>query len=75
MRGTGVTVTRVPANAFKFNINSTNENPTMKADFSFKRLNIIENSFNFLKIYQNFLVFSKIFSKVIESLSNFSNIL
>ena len=35
-------------------INSTNENTTMEANFSFKRLKLMENYLNFLKISQTF---------------------
>ena len=67
----GNTVTGVLANAFKPNINLTNKNTTIKAEFCFKRLNFIENFFTFLKISQDFLVFLKTILKVIKSISNF----
>ena len=53
------TVTRVPANSFTININTTNRNTSIKADFSLKRLNLIKKLLDFIKISQNFLVFSK----------------
>ena len=37
------TVTRIPANAFTININSTNANTLIKANFSWERQKLINN--------------------------------
>ena len=52
------TVTKVPANAFTINSNSTNGNTSFKADFSYKKLILIKYFLEFLKFFINFLVFS-----------------
>ena len=44
----------VVANAFTININSINENTSIKADFSLKRVNLLKNALDFLNISQNF---------------------
>ena len=41
------TVTRFPANGFTININFTYVNTSIKADFSCKNLNLIENFVDF----------------------------
>ena len=66
------TVTRVLANAFTININSTNGNTrtSIKSDLYWKRLNLtrIKNFLDFYKISQNFLVYM---SQISNSFKNF----
>lgn len=59
MRGTGGTVIGVPANALTLNINFSNKNTSIKANFSLKSQNLILNFLDFLvEISQNFKLFS-----------------
>ena len=51
------TVNMVPAKAYTININSTNGNSSIKADFSRKKLNSIKH---FLVVFKNFSKFSNI---------------
>ena len=56
-------VTKVPADAFTLNSNSTIGNIKIEANFSYKKLNFIKNSFNFLQISQKLSNVFKIYSK------------
>ena len=59
----------------QINITSTNENTLIQADFSRKRLNLVKNFKEILKISQKFLYyFLRIFLNLIESMSKFSKI-